>query len=487
MSANEGLSTIQKKKKVLPYYKPILKWVRNQKLENPEEIWDYLKDMVPASIFERTLRNWWMGLIEQDQLQFLIRSPAVVILILHVHFIGHPDDLREFKRKEFFERKCCSYKRKHLNLHFKHMVRLFYELEADISLKQGFLYSIPASVAGAAKTLLQARGKRVIDCTVGEIQQEIHVALEDASMKKEAIREVLKGDKSMEKACKRPELYIKCSSKDKTCSCPTKKKKHYKKCYICNRPSHYAKNCPRAPKQGVRFVQQLETATGISLEKDDMGSIFSLDKEAGPSSIAALEVLADSDSSFSRSDSDIYYMAAEDTEGGINLVNSVPHVPISVYISKYAKSIKVIAFLDTGAAKTIMNRRVLGSALPRKDIVVGWDVITKQDLIEPSNSPWACEAFYVNKRSEQVKGKLRLIIWPPACIPMEWNYPEDYQRIRPILEQALKEYNEEHQIPPPNSQDPYSPNPEALMQLDNLMQMDLNSPTEDQGQPNSSS
>ncbi|OWM77553.1 hypothetical protein CDL15_Pgr016951 [Punica granatum] len=70
---------------------------------------------------------------------------------------------------------------------------------------------------------------------------------------------------------------------------------------------------------------------------------------------------------------------------------------------------------------------------------------------------------------------------------MEWNYPEDYQRIRPILEQALKEYNEEHQIPPPNSQDPYSPNPEALMQLDNLMQMDLNSPTEDQGQPNSSS
>ncbi|PKI71203.1 hypothetical protein CRG98_008378 [Punica granatum] len=171
------------------------------------------------------------------------------------------------------------------------MVRLLYELGADISLKQVFLSSIPASLVGAGERLLQARGKRVINCTVGEIQQEIHVTLEDACMKKRVIREVLKGDKSMEKACKRPELYIKCSSKDKTCSYPTKKKKHYKKwkmlkakskrysgkiwkylrkkrrfgkkyksfrCYICNRPDHFAKNCPRALKQGVKLVQDLQ-------------------------------------------------------------------------------------------------------------------------------------------------------------------------------------------------------------------------------------
>ncbi|PKI64611.1 hypothetical protein CRG98_015043 [Punica granatum] len=36
--------------------------------------------------------------------------------------------------------------------------------------------------------------------------------------------------------------------------------------------------------------------------------------------------------------------------------------------------------------------------------------LLQQDLIEPSNSPWACEAFYVNKRSEQVRGKLWLVI-----------------------------------------------------------------------------
>ncbi|PKI46081.1 hypothetical protein CRG98_033536 [Punica granatum] len=210
-------------------------------------------------------------------------------------------------------------------------------------------------------------------------------------MKKQAIKEVLKGDKSMEKAYKQPELYIKCSRRDKDYGCPTKKKKHYKKwkmskarskkysekkwkclrkkrmfgkkykssqCYICNRPGHFAKNCPRAPKQGVRLVQQLENAIEISLEKDDVESLFSLDEEARPSSLAALKVLTDSDSSFSRSNSDTCYMAAKDTEG-INLVNSVPHIPVSVYISKYAKPIKVIAFLDTGAAQTIMNLEVL--------------------------------------------------------------------------------------------------------------------------------
>lgn len=36
--------------------------------------------------------------------------------------------------------------------------------------------------------------------------------------------------------------------------------------------------------------------------------------------------------------------------------------------------------------------------------------LQRQGLIEDTNSPWACQAFYVNKRSEQVCGKLRLVI-----------------------------------------------------------------------------
>ena len=36
--------------------------------------------------------------------------------------------------------------------------------------------------------------------------------------------------------------------------------------------------------------------------------------------------------------------------------------------------------------------------------------LLSQDLIESTTSSWACEAFYVNKRSEQARKKLRLII-----------------------------------------------------------------------------
>ena len=33
-----------------------------------------------------------------------------------------------------------------------------------------------------------------------------------------------------------------------------------------------------------------------------------------------------------------------------------------------------------------------------------------EGLIEPTSFPWACEAFYVNKHAEQIRGKLRLVI-----------------------------------------------------------------------------
>ncbi|OWM87832.1 hypothetical protein CDL15_Pgr019416 [Punica granatum] len=82
---------------------------------------------------------------------------------------------------------------------------------------------------------------------------------------------------------------------------------------------------------------------------------------------------------------------------------------------------------------------------------------------------------------------------------MEWDYQDNYQCTWPSLEQALKEYNEENPPPttvsqdqqspnlllPPNSQDPYSSDPEALMQLENLMQLDLNPPIVGQAQSSS--
>lgn len=34
----------------------------------------------------------------------------------------------------------------------------------------------------------------------------------------------------------------------------------------------------------------------------------------------------------------------------------------------------------------------------------------QEGLIEPTSSPWACQAFYVNKQSDQIRETLRLVI-----------------------------------------------------------------------------
>ncbi|XP_042497618.1 spindle assembly checkpoint kinase-like [Macadamia integrifolia] len=36
--------------------------------------------------------------------------------------------------------------------------------------------------------------------------------------------------------------------------------------------------------------------------------------------------------------------------------------------------------------------------------------LQQQQLIEPTTSTWACEAFYVNKRAKQTRGRMRLVI-----------------------------------------------------------------------------
>ena len=45
-------------------------------------------------------------------------------------------------------------------------------------------------------------------------------------------------------------------------------------------------------------------------------------------------------------------------------------------------------------------------ALAKKEL----STLLSEGLIDPTTSPWVCEAFYVNKHAEQVRGKLRLVI-----------------------------------------------------------------------------
>ncbi|KAK1549814.1 hypothetical protein Q3G72_008377 [Acer saccharum] len=328
-------------------------------------------------------------------------------------------------------------------------------------------------------------------------------------------------------------------------------------CYICGKPGHYAKKCPNKKAKSARLVQQLRDIADEVPSDADIESIFSEQDQTDPSTTFVLqEDVSDSESSGSSD-----YSSVPESYQAIPLVPQFgPHAPVWIRPDKYSNLVDVIAYLDTGSHNTMMNPtilppeywksqehhfraadgkvftthlitrkkigiqffpsftlwvHVLGTPLPDKDILLGWDIfcqcqslrilpsgirykknfkafsdilkifklstiqapfkqiqqkllllcadnhatfshpsplwknpdffiklpfklnedinptkathsgmslsdlklaneecneLLRQGLIEHTSSPWACQAFYVEKRSELLRGKKRLVV-----------------------------------------------------------------------------
>jgi len=69
---------------------------------------------------------------------------------------------------------------------------------------------------------------------LGEIQQEIHLCLDDLCLKRQMVKTYLTDNRELDGACSHQKLKIKCSKQDCDGSCEksSKKKKHFKKLWI---------------------------------------------------------------------------------------------------------------------------------------------------------------------------------------------------------------------------------------------------------------
>lgn len=178
-----------------------------------------------VSRFTGMLKDWWNSVAQPDQLQFLVLTDfSQAIRIIHSYFIGNPDDLLTLKRREFFKRKCCSYQKKDLSKHFYAMMKLFYALGSEPSLKQAVVASLPDPIQAAMNQNLYRQNKNILNLTMGEIQQETFIALENICNRSKVFKDYLHGDTRIDKACTVSHLKIKCGKEDKSCYCPTKKK-----------------------------------------------------------------------------------------------------------------------------------------------------------------------------------------------------------------------------------------------------------------------
>ncbi|KAG8502654.1 hypothetical protein CXB51_001139 [Gossypium anomalum] len=501
-------------------------WLETRKLKE-ESNYNILMEFV--SRFTGMLRDWWNSINQHDQMQFLVfQDLSEPIRILHQHFIGNPEDLLVLRRREFYARKCGSFKKKDLTRHLKKMFQLFCALGLHPNLKPVILSSLPGPIQIAVNQALQQRNRDILQLTVGQIQQEVFIALEDICNRRKVFKDYLLGDRRIDQACDDSHLKFKCP-KDSHCNCRTKKKKHYKKF-----PDKLLRRKPR-----WRYLRKKRKSSRKSnrcyiwvkmQEDDDIESVCSFDDSPSEETICAIPVY-DSDES-RQSDYDeifikpITVIAFVDTGSAESIMNPdilpeewwKPHTKIfsaadgKLFSTNLISHLITVQILPGCSIKTT----VLGSKLPGKYFILGFDLYTKiknlrilldgirfktlfqpfvrtpklfslqsektfqiiqeirekscanshseflakcsnplwknpdffinlpfkknedinptkashtgmnpehlllaeqeckelqqQDLIEPSNSQWACEAFYVNKRSEQIRGKLRLVI-----------------------------------------------------------------------------
>nr|GEW77007.1 putative zinc finger, CCHC-type [Tanacetum cinerariifolium] len=371
------------------------------------------------------LRDWYHSLGEYRQLQIQQSiSPEAFMSIIYSEFIGSHWEHTAHAREEFFKMKCY-----------------------DVNLKQVCLNSFPESLGNEAYRALEARNKKFLaefertgKC-LGTTCDDKYLQIKSKDKSSCDFTHTIKKfhSKRFLSLSSKPWFSRRSSRKWKFIRKKTQRGKTFDRCFICQKRGHFERNYPDK-KRFQALIQALNQVAPVDVS--DLESLYSLDDEPSDSVLCTItysDLSSDDDSDTDSLESDFDF--------GVHKINPIPHVlpiqedpplpqaKIHLLTNAYAKPIPVIAFFDTGSSVSILNPKILPDHYwkPHHQNFMADVNLTKashpgmnpdhyqlakeeceqlvsQGIIEPTTSQWACKAFYVNKRSEQVRGKLILVI-----------------------------------------------------------------------------
>lgn len=355
----------------------ILAWAQVQ-LQKPLATHTSVIAQLPPRLLGR-LKDWWVNLGEYRQMQALQSVNIDTFLaLIHHEFIGAQFYHTDQQREEFFQMKCCSFKRKDLERHYSNMSSRFYVINGldDPNFKQAFLNSLPEPLGNERAKILATKNLSITTASLGEIYQNSLLALEKFCNTSKFLKQIESMGKKIGSACRENNFSIKC--KEDHYDCKTSKKAHYQKIpsseanpskrwkflkkkkflgkttdhyFICKKKGHFARHCPKKAR-AAHLLQQAQDFADPNFS--NLESQFSLEDEYSPDSLLVVPCYSFEDE---EPEQPLQYNTEMVTP--THLVQPTPTARISICSEPFARPIPVIAYFDTGAAATIINPHLL--------------------------------------------------------------------------------------------------------------------------------
>ncbi|KAH0725176.1 hypothetical protein KY284_001041 [Solanum tuberosum] len=279
------------------------------------------------------------------------------------------------------------------------MARIYFELGGDSSLKQAFVSLLPKMLAGHAMTIFKDRFKSITIPYIGYIRQAIFQVLDSICTKIFVLKQVVQNNPALDKECSRSDLVTKSDFSYSSRRARRKTVKQYQRfklprppdnryrmtrhtkffrrrsqgnyrkndrCFICNKPGHFAKNCPQSKRS----------------DEPTSETLFSID----------VYEMAGDDTNIDDDQCHNMYQISNTKIVDFPQEVDIPHVQLAIYFSKWDKAVHNFSTpsKEILTTKLITKHRViieffpglqfrtklLGSAVPARDLIIEFNIYT---------------------------------------------------------------------------------------------------------------